>query len=125
MSKKHPRTRSLAEIVASLPRPREPLGGWVQSPAGRSEFVDDVGQLWQKVRGPLDRKLARRLLTHADTLIIGEGGGGRFRHVPADDRLAAWNDIEDRLSADTIPSYVPYQFVSAEGLTLLYIEESC
>ncbi|MFJ8804405.1 hypothetical protein [Streptomyces sp. NPDC102487] len=45
--------------------------------------------------------------------------------MPATDRLATWNQIKDQLMADCILSYAPYEFVSTDGLTLLYIEESC
>ncbi|MGW0612101.1 hypothetical protein [Streptomyces sp. NPDC002788] len=125
MPNKRLRNATLAEIVASLPPAPDPPVEWVRSPAGREEFVDDEGQLWRKVRGPLHRRLTQRLATQADALIIGEAGGGEFRHVPATDRLATWNQIKDRLMADCIPSYAPYEFVSTDGLTLLYIEESC
>ncbi|MEU3305268.1 hypothetical protein ABZ729_36470 [Streptomyces sp. NPDC006678] len=125
MPNKRPRNATLAEIVASLPPAPDPPVEWVRSPAGREEFVDDEGQLWRKVRGPLHRRLTQRLATQADALIIGEAGGGQFRHVPATDRLATWNKIKGRLMADDIPSYAPYEFVSTDGLTLLYIEESC
>ncbi|MET8572045.1 hypothetical protein [Streptomyces sp. NPDC004783] len=125
MPNKRPRNVTLAEIVASLPPAPDPPVEWVRSPAGREEFVDDEGQLWRKVRGPLHRRLTQRLATQADALIIGVAGGGEFRHVPATDRLATWNQIKDRLMADCTPSYAPYEFVSTDGLTLLYIEESC
>ncbi|MFJ8540640.1 hypothetical protein ACIRFH_01235 [Streptomyces sp. NPDC093586] len=125
MPGKRPRNATLAEIVASLPPAPEPPVEWMPSPAGREEFADDEGRLWRKVRGPLHRRLARRLVTRADELIIGEGAGERFRHVPATERIAAWHQIEDRLMAECTPSYAPYEFVSADGLTLLYIEESC
>ncbi|MFF9160926.1 hypothetical protein ACF081_11790 [Streptomyces longwoodensis] len=125
MPHKRPRNATLAEMVASLPPAPDPPAEGVPSPAGREEFVDDEGRLWRKVRGPLHQRLAQRLATQADALIIGEGGGGEFRHVPACDRLATWNRIKDRLMADCTPSYAPFEFVSAEGLTLLYVEESC
>lgn len=125
MSKKRLHSTTLADIVAPLPpAPGPPVEG-VPSPARRDQFVDDEGQLWQKVRGPLRRRLTRRLVTHADALIIGEVGGGQFRHVSATDRLTTWRQVQDRLMAAYRPSYTPYEFVSAEGRTLLYIEESC
>ncbi|MBH5334762.1 hypothetical protein IHE55_08130 [Streptomyces pactum] len=125
MPNKRPRNATLAEMVASLPPAPDPPVEWVRSPAGCEEFVDDEGQLWRKVRGPLHPRLTRRLVTQADALIIGEGGGGEFRHVPAADRLATWDRIKDRLMVDRTPGYAPYEFVSADGLTLLYIEENC
>ncbi|MET9775658.1 hypothetical protein ABZ023_15630 [Streptomyces sp. NPDC006367] len=125
MPDKRPRKATLAEVLASLPPAPDPPVAWVPSPAGREEFADDEGRLWRKVRGPLHRRLARRLVARADVLIIGEGGGERFRPVPATERIAAWRQIEDRLLAECTPSYVPYEFVSTDGLTLLYIEESC
>ncbi|MFJ7276794.1 hypothetical protein [Kitasatospora sp. NPDC098663] len=126
MPKKRHRAATLAEITAALPPVEYWYGEGIPSPAGRAEFTDDDGRLWQKVRGPLHRNLARRLATQADELIVGEGAGGHFRHVPPADRLAAWHEIKDRLHGDEAPSYHPYEFASADGLlTLLYIEESC
>jgi hypothetical protein len=128
MSKKRQHPPTLAETLASLPPTSGSAGEDVReglSPAGRTEFVDDTGRLWQKVRGPLQPRLAQRLMTQADELIIGEGGGERFRHVGSDDRLATWHAIKDRLDSDGTPSYRPFQFSSADGRTLLYIEEDC
>ncbi|MFI6039196.1 hypothetical protein ACIBBD_34730 [Streptomyces sp. NPDC051315] len=128
MSRKRQRTPTLAETVASLPPVQSSEGEDAQgvlSPAGREEFVDDTGQRWQKVRGPLHPRLAQRLVVQADELIIGEGGGGQFRHVPPEDRLETWHAIKHRLDADGTPGYRPFAFSSAEGRTLLYIEEDC
>ncbi|MGW3071869.1 MULTISPECIES: hypothetical protein [unclassified Kitasatospora] len=126
MPRKRRRPETMAEITAALPPVEYWYGEGIPSPASRTEFTDDDGRLWRKVRGPLHRNLARRLATQANVLIVGEGAGGHFRHVPAADRLAAWHEIKDRLHADEAPSYHPYEFASADGLlTLLYIEESC
>ncbi|QIJ63756.1 hypothetical protein [Streptomyces sp. JB150] len=99
------------------------LGG--PSPAGRAEFTDDAGRRWRKVRGPLHPRLGRRLAARADAFVIGEGAGERFRHVASGDRLPAWRAIEDRLDSPLTPSYRAFEFRSAEGMTLLYVEESC
>ncbi|MEV5316691.1 hypothetical protein AB0K92_03275 [Streptomyces sp. NPDC052687] len=121
-----------AEEVAAPPsaEPAEPavsdddvLGG--PSPAGRDEFTDDTGRRWRKVRGPLHPRLGRRLAARADAFVIGEGAGERFRHVASGDRLPAWRAIEDRLDSPLTPSYRAFEFRSAEGMTLLYVEESC
>ncbi|MFD5272076.1 hypothetical protein [Streptomyces sp. NPDC058335] len=128
MSRKRQHPPTLAETVASLPPVRSSEGEEVQevlSPASCKEFVDDTGRRWQKVRGPLHPRLAQRLLAQDAELIIGEGGGGQFRHVPSDDRLTTWHAIKDRLDSDRTPSYRPFEFSSAEGRTLLYIEEDC
>ncbi|MEU9133921.1 MULTISPECIES: hypothetical protein [unclassified Kitasatospora] len=125
MPKKRPHTTTLAEMMAALPQVQYWYDEGVPSPAGSEEFVDNEGRRWRKIRGPLHRNLAKRLATQADELIIGEGAGGHFRHVPSGDRLAAWHEIKHRLNAGETPSYHPYEFASTDGLTLLYIEESC
>lgn len=125
MPKKRPHAATLAEMTAALPPLQHWYGEGAPSPAGSMEFTDDEGRRWRKVRGPLHRNLAKRLVTQADALIIGEGAGGHLRRVPPDDRLAAWREVEDRLNADEAPSYDPYEFASADGLTLLYVEETC
>ena len=146
MSRKRKHTPALAETVAAPP-PAEPLespgsakspespespessegdgllGG--PSPAGREEFADDTGRRWRKVRGPLHPRLAKRLVAQADEFVIGEGGGERFRHVAAGYRLPAWRAVKDRLDSEHTPSYRAFEFRSADGTTLLYIEESC
>ncbi|MFF1908586.1 hypothetical protein [Kitasatospora sp. NPDC058218] len=125
MPKKRPHAATLSEMTAALPPVQYRYGEGVPSPAGSEEFVDDKGHRWRKVRGPLHRNLTKRLATQADALIIGEGAGGHFRHVSPGDRLAVWHEIKHRLNTDEAPSYHPYEFASADGLTLLYIEESC
>jgi hypothetical protein len=143
MSRKRKHAPALAETVAAPP-PAEPLespgspkssessessegdgllGG--PSPAGREEFADDTGRRWRKVRGPLHPRLAKRLVAQADEFVIGEGGGERFRHVASGDRLPAWQAVKDRLDSELTPSYRAFEFRSADGTTLLYIEESC
>ncbi|MEV7778058.1 hypothetical protein [Kitasatospora sp. NPDC088351] len=125
MSEKRSQTTTLAEMMAALPPARDSYGRGIPSPAGREEFVDDTGQRWRKVRGPLQRNLAKRLALQADEMIIGEGGGGHFRHVPSTGRATTWHAIKNLLGATCTPSYRPYEFASGDGRTLLYVEESC
>ncbi|MFC7220250.1 hypothetical protein ACFQLX_19080 [Streptomyces polyrhachis] len=125
MAKNRPRSVTLAEIVASLPPAPEPSVEGVLSPAGRKEFVDDTGRRWLRVRGPLDPRVARRLVARADALIVGEVGGGRLRHVPPADRETTWHRVKERPTGDSVPGYAPYEFVSEDGMTLLYFEEGC
>ncbi|MFJ5100502.1 hypothetical protein [Streptomyces sp. NPDC088554] len=70
-------------------------------------------------------RLAKRLVRAADVMIIGEGASDRLWCVPAEERDAAWAGIKDRIDSDDLPSYRPYQFNSADGRDLLYIEQSC
>ncbi|MFD7301907.1 hypothetical protein ACFV83_13410 [Streptomyces pharetrae] len=128
MSRKRKHAPTLAETVAALPpaghtEDTGPDGG--PSPAGREEFVDDTGRRWRKVRGPLHPSLARRLVAQADEFIVGEGSGERLRHVPSGGRLPAWQAIRDRLDSELTPGFRAFEFRSAEGTTLLYVEESC
>ncbi len=125
MPRKRPRATTFVETMAALPQARYRYGEGVPSPAGREEFVDEEGNRWRKVRGPLHRALTKRLVTQADALIIGVGAGGRLRQVLPEDRPATWKKIKDRLHANEAPGYHPYEFASSDGLTLLYVEESC
>ncbi|WP_380284027.1 hypothetical protein [Kitasatospora purpeofusca] len=126
MSKKRPRAATLAEVTADLPPVEHPYREGVLSPAGRTEFVDDRGQRWRKVRGPLQPRLVKRLLTAADAVIIGVGAGFEYRHIAPEDRADTWQTVKDRLS-DTgeSPTYRPFEFASADGRTLLYLDECC
>jgi hypothetical protein len=114
-----------AELVASLPPAETGEGSLVPSPATAGEFVDELGCRWAKSRGPLDPRLAKRLVRTADDMIIGEGAGDVLRSVPHDDREAAWADIEDRLDSSEQRTYQAYEFASADGRTLVYFEEFC
>lgn len=70
-------------------------------------------------------RLAKRLVRTADVMIIGEGAGDRLRCVPVEERDTAWAGIKDRIGSDGLPSYRAYQFHSADGRQLLYIEQTC
>ncbi|WP_433544570.1 hypothetical protein ACQPZG_05315 (plasmid) [Streptomyces sp. CA-294286] len=125
MPKKRPRTVSFAVVLESL-EPAEPDGGpFVLSPAGAGELADADGCRWKVLRGPLDVRLAKRLVHGADVMIIGEGAGDRLRCVPVEEKGAAWAGIKDRIGSEGLPSYQPYQFISADGRQLLYIEQTC
>jgi hypothetical protein len=125
MSKKHPRTVSLATVLEFL-GPADPDDGpLVLSPAGSGEIIDADGCRWAVSRGPLDVRLAKRLVRSADVMIIGESAGDHLRPVPAGERDAAWASIKGRIDSHDLPSYQPYQFASADGRTLLYIEQTC
>ncbi|MFV2117346.1 hypothetical protein ACE14D_02425 [Streptomyces sp. Act-28] len=126
MPKKRTPGKSFAEVVASL-EPGEgsdPAIGKL-SPASAGELVDPQGCLWAKSRGPLDARLARRLVSGADEMIIGEGAGEALRPVPADERQEAWNLIRDELDAAAPGRYQAFDFRSEDGRVLLYVEESC
>ncbi|GAA2985503.1 hypothetical protein GCM10010447_12820 [Streptomyces fulvorobeus] len=116
---------TFAAALESL-EPAEPVDGPLAlSPAGTGELVDADGCRWLVHRGPLDVRLAKRRVRTADVMIIGEGAGDRLRCVPPEERDAAWASIKDRIDSDGLPSYQPYQFTSADGRELLYIEQTC
>ncbi|MCP3818694.1 hypothetical protein NLX86_11370 [Streptomyces sp. A3M-1-3] len=125
MSKKRPRTVSFAAVLESLGSADPDDGPDVLSPAGSGEIVDADGCRWAVSRGPLDVRLAKRLVRSADVMIVGESAGDRQRPVPARERDAAWARIKDRIDSDGLPSYQPYEFASADGRKLLYIEQTC
>ncbi|MFJ1751418.1 hypothetical protein [Kitasatospora sp. NPDC088134] len=125
MSKKRHRAKPFSELLISLPPAVDWYGTGLPSPAGVDEFLDGEGGRWRKVRGPFERRLAKRLLTSADVVIVGEGVGTRLRRIPLSERLEFWTQVNDRFNTADTPGYEPYQFVSPDGLTLLYIEENC
>lgn len=125
MPKKLPRTVSFAAVLETLGPADPDDGAHVLSPAGSGELVDADGCRWAVNRGPLDVRLAKRLVRSADVMIIGESAGDHLRPVPGEERDAAWAGIKDRVYSDDRPSYRPYHFTSADGRTLLYIEQSC
>lgn len=125
MPKKSPRTVSFTALLESLDPADPDDGPLVLSPAGAGELVDADGCRWTVSRGPLDARLAKRLVHSADVMIIGESAGDRLRPVPTGERDAAWAGVKDHLTGDDLPSYRPYQFASADDRTLLYIEQSC
>ncbi|MFJ2804920.1 hypothetical protein [Kitasatospora sp. NPDC087271] len=122
---KKPQSQSFRDLVASMPPSDDWYGAGVPSPAGLDEFTDDEGQQWHKVRSRLQPRLAKRLMTTADVVIVGEGAGSRFRHVSKAERSEVWGEVGTRLHASVGPSYEACEFVSASGLSMLYLEESC
>ncbi|MFD0256992.1 hypothetical protein ACFXKJ_39625 [Kitasatospora indigofera] len=121
MSKSSKRRPSLAVVSGDGKGAGVPL----PSPAGAREFVDDEGLLWRKVRGPLERRLAARMVGTADVMIIGWGAGQDLGHLEPEERAEAWAAVKNSLQVRAIPSFTPYEFATEDGLTLLYIEESC
>ncbi|MFF2073887.1 hypothetical protein ACFVXG_03930 [Kitasatospora sp. NPDC058162] len=125
MAKKNRREPTLSEVLAGLPPSTNAPGGFIPSPADRDEFTDESGFTWQKIRGPIERRLAARLVENADVMIVGWGAGQELRHLATEERGAVWKEIKDRLRTPNIPSYRPFEYASADGLSLLYIEENC
>ncbi|MGW6457184.1 hypothetical protein ACWF94_14905 [Streptomyces sp. NPDC055078] len=125
MPKKQPRDTSFAQVLASL----EPSGAWDESgtysPATAGEFVDEHSTLWTKVRGPLDARLAARLVRSADRMIVGESAGEELCDVPDDERTTRWSEIRKRLDSPDLDTYQAFEFVSGDGDSLLYLEGYC
>jgi flavin-dependent dehydrogenase len=108
--------------------PAEEVGGeLVPSPATAGLLVDDDGDAWVLTRRPLDARVARRLVRRADVVIIGDGAGDVLRRVgtAAEDREAAWAEVEDRLGREDLPGYEAFRGESDDGRKLLYLEQSC
>ncbi|MFB7512742.1 hypothetical protein [Streptomyces sp. NPDC056144] len=95
------------------------------SPASSGEILDRHGLRWTKSRGPLDVRLAKRLVKGADEMIIGEGAGETLRSVPAEGRAEAWALIKRELHPAEHWRYRAFDFRSEDGRVLLYVEESC
>ncbi|MFI9155656.1 hypothetical protein [Streptomyces sp. NPDC053367] len=126
MPKKRASEKNFAEVVASL-EPAEgpgPAEGRL-SPASAGELVDTQGRTWTMSRGPLDVRLARRLVRGAEEMVIGESAGEVLRPVPADGREEAWSLIKDALEEPESGRYRAYDFRSEDGRVLLYVEEFC
>ncbi|MFF8595214.1 hypothetical protein ACF061_27960 [Streptomyces sp. NPDC015220] len=126
MPKKRTPDKTFAEVMASLEHVEgsDPATGDL-SPASAGELVDGQGCLWVKSQGPLDARVARRLVRGADEMIIGEGAGEVLRPVPVEERETAWLLIKDRLDAPESGTYQAYDFRSKDGRVLLYVEEFC
>lgn len=95
------------------------------SPASSGEFMDEKGRSWTRRRGPLEPRLAKRLVRTADEMIIGEGAGEILRFVEPAHREAEWAGLKDRIDRTDLHTYQAYEFSSPDGLTLLYFEEFC
>ena len=107
--------------------PAEETGGEsVPSPATAGLLVDDGGAR-VLTKHPLDARAARRLMRRADVVIIGDGAGDVLRRIgtAAEDREAAWAEVEGRLGREGIPSYEAFHGESEDGRKLLYLEQSC
>ncbi|MFD8754831.1 hypothetical protein ACFV0O_28170 [Kitasatospora sp. NPDC059577] len=123
-----PRRRSggFAEVLAALPPQEEHERLDVRDPIGSGGFLDGAGCYWRLVRGPVDRRLARRLAAGADELTLGLRGRWHEdfpdRFVPVllapEERPAAWR-------AACAEDHRAYEFRAADGRTLLYLDVSC
>ncbi|MFF0203840.1 hypothetical protein [Streptomyces sp. NPDC005017] len=126
MPKKRMSDKSFAEVTASLEHTEGSDPGTGQlSPASSGELVDGRGRLWTRSRGPLDVRLAKRLVRGADEMIIGEGAGEVLRPVPAEGRDEAWELLRDRLEPGGPGTHQAYEFRSEDDRVLLYVEEFC
>ncbi|MFE7637475.1 hypothetical protein DR950_39865 [Kitasatospora xanthocidica] len=123
-----PRRRAggFAEVLAALP-PKEEHEYWnLDDPLASGGFVDAGGRYWRLARGPVDRRLAKRLAVDADEMTLGlwgrlhEASPGVF--VPAlltpEERPAAWLDA-------SALEYLAYEFRASGDRTLLYLVVRC
>ncbi|MEV7187979.1 hypothetical protein [Kitasatospora sp. NPDC093102] len=126
-SKPRRRTGGFAEILAALPPKDEDDDRWVlHDPLGSGGFVDAEGRYWRLARGPVDRRLAKRLAVDADEMTLGlwgelhEASPGFF--VPSlltpEERPGAW------LEASAL-DYRAYEFRASGGRRLLYLVVFC
>jgi hypothetical protein len=124
MPKKQPRNTGFARVLAAL-EPAAPGGPDLPSPATAGELTDEHGAVWTVFRGPLDARLAARLVRGAELMIVGEGAGETLRTVPAGARAPLWRELRDRLDSPYPGAYRAFEFRSVDGRRLLYLEESC
>ncbi|MBV2155019.1 hypothetical protein [Kitasatospora sp. SUK 42] len=127
-SKPRRRTGGFAEVLAALPPATGTAGGpYRQYPVAAGGFLDARGRYWRLARGPLERRLAKRLMTDADEMTLGDWGGGWHEDFPDDfvpvlltpeERPAAWQ-------AALAEDHQAYEFRAEGGLTLLYLDISC
>ncbi|MFF7995786.1 hypothetical protein ACFZDG_39200 [Kitasatospora xanthocidica] len=125
-SKPRPRSGGFAEVLAALPPKEEHEYREAVDPIGSGGFLDGAGRYWRLVRGPVDRRLAKRLAAGADEMTLGRWGRWHEdfpdRFVPVlltpEERPAAW------LSA-CAEDHRAYEFHAVDGRTLLYLEISC
>ncbi|MFC8717993.1 hypothetical protein [Kitasatospora sp. NPDC057198] len=124
MARRPPKQPGFAAFVAGLPpAPEPPVPGRLW-PGSSREFTDAHGYHWRRRgRTGLDPRRAARLVRDADVMISGPW---ELHHLAPGERAAAWAEA----TAAPAPgeegiSYAAYEFVSEEGLTLLYLERHC
>ncbi|MFJ6618655.1 hypothetical protein ACIQOW_13900 [Kitasatospora sp. NPDC091335] len=127
-SKPRRRSGGFAEVLAALPpKDGESEQRELHDPLASGGFLDAGGRYWRPARGPVDRRLARRLAVDADEMALGLAGRldevspGRF--VPAlltaEERAEAW------LRACSAEAYWAYEFRASGGQSLLYLVIHC
>ncbi|MFD7448754.1 hypothetical protein [Kitasatospora sp. NPDC059827] len=116
----------IAEVAATLPPADGSSGPHRLTPVAAGGFQDARGCYWRLARGPLDRRLAKRLAAGADEMTLG-GWDGWHEDFPEalvpvlltpEERPAAW------LSA-LAEDHHAYEFRAADGRTLLYLHICC
>ncbi|MFF2079187.1 hypothetical protein ACFVXG_31090 [Kitasatospora sp. NPDC058162] len=117
----------VAEVAATLPpAPGGSTGPYRLTPVAASGFLDAEGRYWRLARGPLERRLAKRLATGADEMTLGHWDGWHEDFPDAlipvlltpEERPAAWLRA---LAED----HRAYEFRAADGRTLLYLDVDC
>ncbi|GAA3014011.1 hypothetical protein [Kitasatospora sp. NPDC057738] len=125
-SKPRRRTGGFADVLAALPPQEERQCRNLDDPLASGGFVDAGGRYWRLARGPVDRRLAKRLAVGADEMTLGlrgeleEVSPGVF--VPAlltpEERPAVWREACEL-------DHLAYEFRASGGRTLLYLVVFC
>ncbi|MFE6054478.1 hypothetical protein ACFQ6N_27300 [Kitasatospora sp. NPDC056446] len=131
-SKPRRRTGGFAEVLSALPPGPDTDGrsgaaaGPREFPVSAGGFLDAGGRYWRLARGPLERRLAKRLAARADEMTLGPWGRWHEDYpdwfVPVlltpEERPAAWSAALDE-------DFLAYEFRAGDGRTLLYLDISC
>ncbi|GLW72513.1 hypothetical protein Kpho02_48120 [Kitasatospora phosalacinea] len=105
-------------------------GPFALPPLAARGFTDADGCRWRLLRGPPDRRRAKRLAVRADVMATGDHDDerpGRWvpRSLPAAERPAARPVARAAHGADGLLSHPAYEFTADDGRGLLLVETSC
>ncbi|MFJ9844415.1 hypothetical protein ACIRYZ_28965 [Kitasatospora sp. NPDC101155] len=125
-SKPRLRTGGFAEVLAALPSREAHAPRSREHPVAAGGFLDADGCYWRLARGPLERRLAKRLAVGADEMTLGDWDCWHEDFPDAlvpvllapEERPAAWR----KASAE---DHQAYEFRAAGGRTLLYLDVFC
>ncbi|MFE5586745.1 hypothetical protein [Kitasatospora sp. NPDC056531] len=125
-SKPRRRTGGFAEVLATLPPKGAHGSGSREHPVSAGGFLDADGCYWRLARGPVERRLAKRLAVGADEMTLGAWDGWHEDFPDAlvpvllapEERPAAWRKA-------SVEDHRAYEFRATGGRTLLYLDVSC